>query len=503
MSRDGLGIALIPFLLLTVAGCGPGHRDDLYLAEKRLWKIGRTQSALASLPPDAQVTAQKQLAQSYRDLALSIPSPGALDASPTRDSVENQLLRIRAMAQIQEARWLVEAGETESAADVLRAASMEHVWSPTVAAETFRHRLRLLQRTGDPYRYHEAVEEMMRELDLAELGEELPVPVVQSFRMVARLFNLEGDEDRAAVQREIARHELKRLLDKGISGTFYILVHTELALLALDAGQLTEVAEHYEAALRAGQGTEWETSLEFALANLELGALDNPEGSIDRFGRLAQRHPRSPLAARGLLMAGRALLTLGDYDEAQRILSRADTLAARDLSLHASVVFERALLEERRGDWERALSLFRQVQADAPRTRVGMSVPLQLASHHFSRGDHEAAETILNRAIEEYDEIIASDSGSESVLKALEIRSRARVLLEDWDGAVESLLELARRAPDSDLAPLALAEAARLSQEELSQEERSREIWQMILDLYPHAPLAVLAARQLQQDSRP
>lgn len=488
---------LMSLALSTFLGCGPGHRDDLYLAEKRLWKIGRSQAALASLPADARVSAQKRLARSYHDLATSIPSPEALGPQLSRESVEGQLLRIRALAQMQEARWLAEAGETDSAAEVLQTASLETAWNPSVAVEAFRHRLDLLQQTGDPYRYHEAVEEMLRGLDLTELGEQLPIPVIQSFRMVARLFNLEGDEDRAALQRQLARHELNRLLDKGIDGTFRILVHTELALLALDAGEADLAAEHYEAALAAGEGTEWEVPLEFALASLELGALEDPKGSVRRFTRLAENHPRSPLSARGLLTAGRTLITLGEFEEATDVLTRADSLAGRDVELHASIVFERALLEERRGRWDRALSLFRQVQADAPRTRVALSVPLQIGTHHLSRGDGEAAEAILKRAIVEYDELIGGDSASEGALMAQEMRARALVLLEDWDGAIQALLELARMAAGSDLAPLALAEAARLSDEKLEERERSREIWQSLLDLYPHVPLAALAARQL------
>ena len=72
-----------------------------------------------------------------------------------------------------------------------------------------------------------------------------------------------------------------------------------------------------------------------------------------------------------------------------------------------------------------------------------------------------------------------------------------------WDEAINALLELAQRAPRSDFAPLALVEAARLSEIKLGEVERTREIWQRLIDQYPGTPLATMAAQELETQPRP
>jgi tetratricopeptide (TPR) repeat protein len=491
---------LVPLLL---AGCGRGLRDDLYRAERALWKANRLRASLEEQSAEAREAIQRELVSRYRAIVEAtegvIPPPGQEPADP----ILRRLLQIRATAQVEAARWLAATGSTEEAAALLAAASCAYRWSPSITAEIFRNRLLLLQRRGDPEAYAEALEEMTRCLDLAALGRRIPVPLLQAFRKGALLFLVRGDEDRAALARRAARQQLQRLLEAGVGPPALIAIHTELALLELDEGNPEAAREAYVAALEAARGTPWEPSLLFALANLSVGSLGRPEEGAGWAERLAREHPGSPLSPRALLVAATAQRVRGALDEASRLLALADSLAQRDRDLRAAIVYEMALVERDRGDWDRALSLLRQVQADAPRSRPGLQVPLEIAAHYLASGQENLARSVLQRALEATEAMLRETSDLGVLQRVLEVRSRTLVLLEDWRGAVEALVELARRVPRSELAPLALAEAARLSQEKLQETERARQLWRDLVERYPGNPLAVEASRHLGEGEAP
>lgn len=483
-------------------GCESGNQSKLYKAERKLWKIAKQQASLASLPPDVQASIQNHLIIEYQELIESLTPADSATIPPPDDLVQYRLYRIRATAQLECARWHVMAGENQKALAIIENACRSYTWNPGVTAEAFRNRILLLERMGDPDLYADAVEEMSRVLDLTRLGENIPLPLIQCQRRSARFFYAHGDVDRAGIQRQGAKDELDRLLKAGIAGSPRVLILSELALIALDTNDAESARQRYQEALEVSRGTPWEPSLEFALANLNLGFPDRLEMAVTGFERLALRHPDSPLAARGLLMAGATLRTQKEYDRADLLLDRSDSLAARDPELHASIIFERAVLAEARGDWDRALTFYRQVTADAPRSRSALNVPLQIASRYLSLHDREAAESVLQRAIRNYEEMMEGDN-PQLALMAMEMRSKAWIMLEEWGAAVEALQDLAKRAPESDFAPLALAEAARLTKEKLGQLEKSHEIWQKLIDLYPGTPLAALAARELEIKQEP
>ena len=487
--------ACAAFLCALFAGCGPGYRDDLYRAERRLWKIRKTQSAVFALPKQSQNAGMKETAQAYAAFVAGLPDPGALD--PTSDPLLSQLLQIRATAQMEEARWLAASGNEEGALEALRQASRDYAWNPRVTAEAFLDRLALLEKRVDADAYAEAVEELVRTVDLAAFRDELPPRLVSSLRTSARLYAVQQRVDRAAIQRKGAVQILTGLLEKGPAPVAEVLIETELALLAIEGGDPKASLGHYEKAIDASRGTEWQAALEFSVANLYLGALDRPSEAVDRFRRFAEDHPESPLAARALLLAGTALRTLSRHEEALLVLSRADSLAQRNPDLHAAIILESALVENGRGQWPRALSLLRRAVADAPRTPAGLSAPLYIASHHLAQGEEAAARAVIDRTLRDYDGIAETETDPEVLLTVLEMRSKARILLEDWEEAVEALLEIARFAPGSDIGPPAILEAARLSTEKLERPELTRRIWNQVIAVYPNTPLADLAAREL------
>ncbi|MBD3336053.1 MAG: tetratricopeptide repeat protein [Candidatus Eisenbacteria bacterium] len=496
-------VVLPAALMVLLAGCDTGRQAQLYHAEKALWRIAKRQEAISALPPEIRHERQLELAEAHRGLAAELPAPDPTRTAKPDDPTLTRLYRLRAAAQLEGARWLIAAGRDSTALEMIERTCREYTWNPRVTAEAYRNRFLLLERMGDPRAYAQAVEEMLAAVDLSAPGVEPPAPLLQSLRRSARLFQVHGDPDRAGIQRQAAREELKRLLARGLTGSPRILAHTELALLALEGNNTGEALEHYQAALDMSRGTQWEPSLRFALANFHLGDPGQPEEAVEGFKQLARRHPESPLSARGLLMAGATLRSMGAYEEARRVLAWADSLAARDRELHASIVFEQGLVEEDRGDWSSALSLYRQAAVDAPRSRAALNAPLQIAQHHLRDGDRQAAESVLRRSIRDYDRLIEQEEESQVVLLAMEMRSQARILLEDWPAAVEGLLELARRAPRSEFAPLALAEAARLSEQKLERPEQTRQIWRRLLERYPGTPLAAIAARELEAETRP
>jgi tetratricopeptide (TPR) repeat protein len=106
-------------------------------------------------------------------------------------------------------------------------------------------------------------------------------------------------------------------------------------------------------------------------------ALGEIAEAVQRYSRLAEVYPQSPLAPRGLYQAGHLLQTQKAYEEAQRYFEEVVQRYPTDPTRYASLLqWGMTLLEQHQ--YERAVALLQQAQ-QAPDLQEGINAYLRVA----------------------------------------------------------------------------------------------------------------------------
>jgi tetratricopeptide (TPR) repeat protein len=340
-------------------------------------------------------------------------------------------------------------------------------------------RARVLESSG---RFAEAADAWMRAGErLDPLGEPgLRQDVVMAPVRAARLLERLGrDADaRAALERQEKR--LLATLERpeareAAADLWNAVAETRLALGHVDAAAdawRRVLAEPVDDERRA------RTVVEIGERSLEAG---RPDSAL-AYAAWASRGKTGVAAAEALLLEGRAWAAKGEIDTALAAYERVLDHSAAGGDARARARYERGVLLEQSGAWERARIEYRALVAQHPTHDLALSALLRVVRYHAALGQHELARIEGTRAIEIVDRLIAHHFDHGVQMSARLTRARILLAMDDVQGACDAFGEFWRRYPTTREGAEAALAAAALAEGRLGDRERAARLYREVIE---------------------
>jgi TolA-binding protein len=149
--------------------------------------------------------------------------------------------------------------------------------------------------------------------------------------------------------------------------------------------------------------------------------------------------------------------------------------------------------------WDDALSEYRALQSEYPRSAQAIGSPFEIADYYERAGVKDAFRATLERAVADGDRLRRDHAGSPLARMAEEASVRALVRLERWNEAVERILRFPASYPQDPRNPLSLIEAAAILADRMGDRQRAAAVLEDVAVRYPGSNLATEARARAQQ----
>jgi len=146
----------------------------------------------------------------------------------------------------------------------------------------------------------------------------------------------------------------------------------------------------------------------------------------------------------------------------------------------AEARFRRGGIYERTGRWEQAHSEYRALQAAQPTHPLAFASMLRIVNHHLERGETDLAHLEARNAVDQLDQILATQSDDTVALEAGATRAELLVKLDRAAEACDALTALWRRYGHVAEGAGAGLEAAALAERALGDPARARDLYEEI-----------------------
>lgn len=479
----------LPLITLPLlAGCGSSPLSNRYQAERALWKAGLEERRVRLTPATASEAGARVLL-AYRDLLRAYP----LERSGGDPAAQRDLARVRVSAARSASRILFQQGKRGEAIAILSAERSGVRADQPAAMELYRELSQLLAAGESPDSLAALYREMMASFPPARPdGQPDPTMIEVPIRLADIYVAAGRPADAAAAQQEaIAWFERAAAAHAGQPVQVAALV--KKADILARQRRAVEAKAVLEEARALPQAAAVEEGILYSQGLLHEVTMGDPRGAIPYYRELLARHGDSPRVGQIMLRLGIAHAAAGLADSARAIFERTEEVGSRDLSIASEARALGARLAYETGDTGEAVRRLRALAVDYPRTPAGLRAPLDLAAL-YARADNREAETAtLREAAQNYARIareLAKDPAQAQVVyTALELLADARFRLEEWNGVVEALLQRAEAFPNSPASPLALIQAAGLTEQRLGDRAAALQVLRTLESRYPGHPL--------------
>jgi tetratricopeptide (TPR) repeat protein len=239
-----------------------------------------------------------------------------------------------------------------------------------------------------------------------------------------------------------------------------------------------------------------------ALGRLRIGEiyaeeLQQPEEALRQVRLVLEGGAPAEILPGARIVEARILSLAGRPGEALTELDRVLKESPNDLDLCAQACYTRGAVYEASGDWERALSEYRNLIARYPRTGLGLAAPLEIAARYQRVGAREAGAAAIARAIEDYRRVIDLDPRAREALVARDYMATAYAAREDWDQAAAALGDIAQEAAGSLAGAEALWREAEIYRDKLDDLDEAEKRLREIMTSYPKTEVARRAEARL------
>jgi len=509
-------------LVSALSGCGYEQEGEQYRAERAFYEANRASQRLDVNRELVSSTDLLEVADRYR--AVGDTFDHALADGDTVGASESEIAvaLLAARAHLAAAGYYYQAEEYGLALDVARGVRERLGWATGPSVDAQRAIARTLTRQGETEAAIQALWRLAEEHDpIAPGGDRIRDAVFNAPTQAVQLERSFGDSMRV---RDAARRAERYYADVSASaaGTFPAL------LADLNRGSLLSGLGDWEAAVTILEGALLGYSedvmsdvdaarIAHNLARLYLEDERDLDLGRSRLEIARERGGDGEVSAEATMTLARLAGREGDHERALelfadvvdrfeqvnlpdqgRLRSVAEEMAAREAARKAAryaplARFSRGRILEQEGRWEEALSEYRALEATHPRRPEAFEVPFVIAAHYRKTGATELADSVLRRAGERFRELIAR--GGDEVLLSYRALIRVEIERSRWSAAIDAMTEFARAYPGRREAALALLDAARLTREHLSDQDRFLELVSEVETVYANSPYAEAAAK--------
>jgi tetratricopeptide (TPR) repeat protein len=227
-----------------------------------------------------------------------------------------------------------------------------------------------------------------------------------------------------------------------------------------------------------------ETPALVLIGNFYYQPLNNPKKAVEIYREVLAREPDSAIVARVKLNLGKALLDLGNYEEARKELADYKKQFTRNPQLAAEAQLSYALTFELQGDWDRAMTELQWLMDTYPMTEQALRAALYIPEHFQDEGSQDIAATWYENATDFYQNVTQGYPGTRAAVLAQMFLADAYGRLEKWDEALAILDRISATAPGTEYGAQALYTAGQIAFQKLNDTLRADEYLKKLKDEY-------------------
>jgi TolA-binding protein len=422
--------------------------------------------------------------------------PLAAESAPADSNVTRGIANARAQAQMGLVRIHRARGEFEDALRILREAEGAYPWD---LSATLQFRSELVEELSAAGQIEEAAricQSMAADLPARTPDGEPIVPVQDAPLRAADFLVQVGLQEEAILELDRAEIYYRSLIDENPRDKAAALAWVQLCSVEARRGRFDRAAEALEEARRAPGAGDLQARILFILGVLQQEGRQDPRAAAATFHELVTRFPETPAAPEAIVRQAACLADTGESERALELLREVRETYPRDgaNAARARLLAARILTGSQR--WQEALSEYRALQADHPRSPQAIGSPFEIAQHYRESGVEEAARATLERAVEENDRLREDYAGTPLARMLDEASVRALVQLERWEQAVERLLRFPTLYPRDPRNPMSTIEAAAILADRIGDRKRAVSLLEELAETYPESALARQAREQ-------
>jgi len=469
-------LAVVPGLL---AGCGDAALWARYRAERELWQARRVAAEIARRGDGAGDAEVERAAAGFRRIRERFPAARWATSGGTRDGAALDVARVSAEAALDLARLEQTRGRDSAAVAFYDQVLADPGAGSAVALEAALGRAAALSRIG---RADDAIAAWIeigtRFVPVDPERRSVVAQVLEAPLAAALLLERRGRSARAdSVRRGVERRCLAAL-ESARGGPAAPELWAQLAASRAARGDLDGSLDALRQAL--GEPATEARAPELVLALGERSLAANRPDSARAYAAWAERLESPAERAPAMLLAARAWEASGPPDSALAAYAQVVERFPDAFDAGAAARFQRGLILERGGSWERARSEYRSLAATRPAHPLAFAALLRVVRHHAAAGERELARIEGARALETVERLIASQRDREVQLEARRARADLLLAIGRERPAFDALRDLWTRYPATRPGTAAGLEAARLAETRLGDLGGARALYRQL-----------------------
>ncbi len=221
------------------------------------------------------------------------------------------------------------------------------------------------------------------------------------------------------------------------------------------------------------------------LINTEKVSEDEFKAGILELEKLTTRFPGWAKAAEIQFRMGEMYVVRKDFQKAREAIKKVIINYPEKTELCARARFTIGKLNEKDGEWEKALVEYNIIIERFPNTFTGLQIPLYIADYYQKNRLKKMSKRSYEKAVRFYQNIIDKNPYSRNVSVVHKMMALAYSKQKKWKEFVGVLQKFAQKYPDAEAAPEALYSAAAIYSNALGKSDKAEEIYRKITEKYP------------------
>lgn len=172
---------------------------------------------------------------------------------------------------------------------------------------------------------------------------------------------------------------------------------------------------------------------------------------ISGYRRVTQSCPLEPLSAQSQFVIAQAYILQNQFARARNELVSVTQNFSKNPEIASQAQFMIGNLYERQGNWEKAAVEYEKISGLFPLSKIGLKMPLYLASRYQRNKDPEAAGKAYNDAIRYYKKFINEYSGTSFSAVLKDYLALAYMSQGNWNKAVDTWQAIVDEYPQSPI----------------------------------------------------
>ncbi len=470
-----------------------------YRTERDLWRINQEYQRLSIKRTLVEPATWRDLAARYERVAAAVTATATRDGDAAVPQAVREVRALAARALVSAAHLQASVGDTLTMLHNFERVTTEFQDVQSVLGEVVLAQGRIAESQADWEKAAAAYERVVVTTtphpgDPGVAGVVLDLPL-RIARLRARTGASQGDSTltRGKLHPE-AYAAATRVYSEWITAQPNSRVEAEARL------RLAEVAadqERWPDALAQLQQVEAQASrtadsnldpgnIRLTTAMVQSRASIPPDSVRATLRSVVQDFPQSQAAPRALLAMAAQAAGQASVNEALEYLDELQSDYPHASSIGSQGMLMRSRILEREGRWAEAQDVLRALPVQHPLSEAALQAPLDVASHYARAQDHEETEAALERAEQEYRDLLARyPTGQNSLLVRTKL-VQTLLLQKNHEVALGELLSMGEALQGSPQGAAFMLQAARLAHNELGDPPRAAQILERLGKLYPN-----------------